>query len=111
MQAEATIQAGICGFTTTVAAICNDGQTVRLELTSPCPRITALAQGLSRLDGIDAFGELDPTTSGPLMNALRDPRQGLCVGCVVPTGVFKTMQVAANLSLPGDISITLRSHG
>ncbi|MGB9596019.1 MAG: DUF6951 family protein [Candidatus Poribacteria bacterium] len=33
--------------------------------------------------------------------------KGCCSGCAVPVGIFKSMQVAAMLALPMDISIKI----
>jgi len=42
-----------------------------------------------------------------VMQVIRDNLKGCCAGCAVPVGVFKTMQVAAGLALPKDVTIQI----
>jgi hypothetical protein len=41
------------------------------------------------------------------MNTVRESLKGCCAGCAVPVGIFKSMQAAAGLALPKDITITI----
>ncbi len=102
---EQTIKAGICGFTTKLAASSDDGETVKFEVESDCPNIKALAEALPELD---AYGELAAGYEGELWTAAKSSVTKCCVGCVVPVGLYKAMQVAAGLALPADVSLSFQ---
>lgn len=104
-EVEATITAGVCGFTTRVAALSEDGQQVTLEITSDCATVRSLADAMPPLD---AYTEIGAGHSGNLMSVVRNHMQGCCSGCVVPAGLFKAMQVSAGLALPRPASIEFR---
>jgi hypothetical protein len=94
---RATINAGVCGFVTRVTATSEDQQHVRFEVESTCENIRALAASLPE---VDAYAEVGAGFEGELWAAVRASLQGCCSGCVVPVGLFKTMQIAAGLALP-----------
>lgn len=100
--AKARIDAGVCGFVTDVQAVTDDGQNVRLEISSTCPHVTAAA---SELTGVDAYSEI--FTSPAQTRTYEVLSQHLPhVACPVYTGVLKTIEAAANLALPRSSSIT-----
>lgn len=43
---KGTISAGACGFVTEVTTVCEDGQQVSFEISTPCEKIRALAVAL-----------------------------------------------------------------
>jgi len=98
------IQAGICGFRTTVRARSDDSQHVSLEVMSTCEKITALAADLGT---IDAYQEIGEGFNGVIHKAVLRHLKGCCAGCVVPSGVFKAVQVAGCVALPAPASITI----
>lgn len=102
--AKGTINAGVCGFVTSVTAISGDSQHVTLQLESTCENITKLA---ARLPELDAYAELGAGFEGELWRAIRANLKGCCSGCVVPAGLFKAMQVAAGVALQQTASIEL----
>lgn len=102
--AKATINAGVCGFTTAVTATCEDGQSVSFAVESSCEKIRALGQALPT---VDAYAELGAGFDGQLLSTVRTTLGGCCAGCVVPAGVFKAMQVAARLALPAPAGMQL----
>jgi hypothetical protein len=104
MKARVEIEAGICGFVTSAAAECEDGQNVAFAVESSCEKIRALAEALAAREAIDAFAEISPAGESALLSAARVAPKGLCPGCAVPVGLFKAMQVAAGLALPADIA-------
>ena len=99
-----TIQAGVCGFTTTVTARSEDMQNVTLEITSTCDKICGLAVDLRT---VDAYQEIGDGFDGVVQRAVRAHLKGCCAGCVVPSGIFKTVQVAGAVALPAPASITI----
>lgn len=107
MIARAEIDAGICGFKTNACASSEDDQYVDFDITSDCEKIRLLASALKERSPIDAYQEISPARDGVLMETVRPILTGCCAGCAVPAGLFKTMQVAAGLALPKDITIQL----
>jgi hypothetical protein len=100
------IQAGICGFHTTVRAHAEDSRNVSLDITSTCEKITSLAADLKT---VDAYQEIGNGFDGAVLKAASRHLKGCCAGCVVPSGIFKTVQVAGCVALPAPISITMET--
>ncbi|HEY3415941.1 MAG TPA: hypothetical protein VGM23_03560, partial [Armatimonadota bacterium] len=73
--------------------------------TSPCANIQGLAAALPAQ--VDAYQEIGAGYDGELWTAMRGSLRGCCSGCVVPPAIFKAMQVAGGVALPGDPSIHL----
>lgn len=103
--AKATVHAGICGFVSEVTAIADDEQSVRFTINSPCANIQGLAAALPAQ--VDAYAEIGTGYGGELWSAMHGSLRGCCSGCVVPPAIFKAMQVAGGVALPGDPSIHL----
>ena len=101
---KTTIQAGICGFNTTVTARSDDVQNVSLEVTSTCEKIRGLAADLTT---VDAYQEIGDGFDGVVLKAVRSHLKGCCAGCIVPSGIFKTVQVAGAVALPAPASIMI----
>ena len=99
-----TIQAGVCGFTTNVTAESDDMQNVSFKIESDCESIRKLAEDFPTVDG---YQEIGLGFDGEIHQAVRSALRGCCSGCVVPCGIFKSMQVAAGLALPSPISIDI----
>lgn len=98
-----TIDAGICGLLTEVIAASDDEQMVKFSVTSPCENIQRIAECLPEVNAIEEIGD---GYEGEVYLAVRASLRHCCSGCVVPASIFKAMQVAANLALPKDITIT-----
>ncbi len=100
--ATAIIQAGICGFTTTVEARAN-GSACELTITSECSAIRRLAEELTQ---VDPLREISYRGEGPqvLRAAAATCRHP---ACPVPVGILKAIEVEAGLALPADVTITL----
>ncbi len=103
------ISAGVCGFHTTILAHCEDGQNVTLEITSDCENIRRLAGALKA--PIDAYQEIGHGFEGVVHRAARANHKSNCAGCVVPGGIFKTVQAAAALALPAEACIKIDRAG
>ena len=102
---DATIKAGVCGFTTRVHAESEDEQEVRLAVESDCEKIRKLAEAIPPLD---AYHEIEAGFDGELMKSVRATLKGCCAGCAVPSGLFKAMQAAASLALPQTATIEVK---
>lgn len=101
--ASVTIRSGACGFTTVVCADSQDSQNVTLTITSECTTVKTLSE---LLGSVDSYQEIGAGYDGVIYSAARKTSKGCCAGCMVPTGIFRAMQVAAGLALPSDASVT-----
>lgn len=101
---KATIAAGVCGFKTTVNAVSDDMRNVTFQIESDCENIMRL---VSDLPSVDSFSEIGLGFDGVIYTRARSALKGCCSGCVIPSGIFKAMQVAAGLALPARASIEI----
>ncbi|HOX87098.1 MAG TPA: hypothetical protein PKW76_12175 [bacterium] len=106
MKTVAQIKAGVCGFNTLVQADCIDGQNVELHIESDCEKIKTLSQTIKQHNPVDAYAEVFGAQNNVLSLA-RDQLSGCCAGCVVPAGIFKTIQTSSRLALPQEIHIKI----
>lgn len=100
--AKVRIDAGICGFTTTVSAECSDGQSVELSFESTCPHVMKAAPNFPP---IDAYQEIFTKPAETVTYATLSPHLPH-VACPVYAGVLKAIEASANLALPRASSIT-----
>ena len=98
------VEAGICGFVTEIEAGSEDSQHVSFKVDTNCEKVKNLS---GKLTSYDAYNEIRDGFDGELFKAIRSELKGCCSGCAVPVGLFKSMQVAAMLALPKNISITI----
>ena len=101
------IDAGICGFHTKASAESNDGQMVEFKITSGCEKIRVYADALQKAGAVDAYQEISSANNSQVIEVARATLKGCCIGCAVPVGIFKVMQVAGGLALPKDIEIKI----
>ncbi len=99
------INAGVCGFHTTVAARSDDMQMVSLEIASDCEKIRGLAEALAA--PVDAYQEIGDGFDGVVLKAARAHLAGCCAGCAVPSDIFKSVQVAGGVALPAPVSFSI----
>ena len=99
------INAGVCGFRTTVIARSDDLQNVSLTIESDCEKIRGVAEGLTK--PIDAYQEIGAGFDGAVYHAVLARLKGCCSGCAVPCGIFKTVQVAGAVALPAPAAIDI----
>jgi hypothetical protein len=85
-----------------------DAQHVHLEIGSDCEKIKLLAVDFPLIDG---FQEIADGFEGVIFQRVRKILRGCCSGCVVPSGLFKAMQVAAGLALPVNAGIQFEQDG
>lgn len=103
---QAKINAGICGFITMVDAQSSDGQMVHLKIISPCEKIRKLNELIHQ---VDAYAEIGQGFKGMIHQAVQKTLQGCCSGCIVPSGIFKAMQVVTQLALPASATIEFKT--
>jgi Family of unknown function (DUF6951) len=97
----ATIEPGICGFTTTIEVTSTGKRSCSVKIQSECPHIQKLA---SVLTNVDPFKEISFRGEGPSVLKLAAE---YCShpACPVPVGIIKAIEVESGLALPKDISI------
>ncbi len=103
MNCRTKVKAGACGSTTDIRATSEDSRYVSFAVESDCEKIKALA---SQLAAVDAYMEITLGFDGELLKAAKANLKGCCAGCAVPPSLFKSMQIAAGLALPRDVSIS-----
>ena len=97
------IDAGICGFQTTVVAKAESMRTVHLDIESDCPQITKAAELIPQMDMLEELrsglgqGHVYTTLGGCVKH----------VTCPVGSGILKTAEAAAGLALPKDVTIKM----
>ena len=100
--AKAEIQAGICGYKTTVETTM-DGDMCNVTITSDCAAIQRMAANMGPLD---PYREFTFRGDGP---ETFDLASKYCshAACPVPVGIVKAIEIEAGLALPQDVTITL----
>ncbi|MHB1131700.1 MAG: DUF6951 family protein [Chloroflexota bacterium] len=98
------VDAGICGFTTTIEAEEDEAGMVALRIESDCANCHGLAADLR---SIDPFSLLrGKAKDNPVFAAAA--RHPLHQACPVPIGISKAIEVAAGLALPRDAHIQVK---
>lgn len=101
--ATGVIKAGACGFTINVKAVGGDEHKVKLEITSDCPNYQKIAAELTE---VDAFREIfQKLHMGRVYEvfAKHSPHPS----CPGVSGIMKSIEVAAGLALPQNVSISV----
>lgn len=98
--ATVDVEAGICGYRTTIRATRGPGYSVALEVDSGCPHVSKMS---------DSLGEVDALQSISLRGGLPPVLQtayGHCAhaACPVPSALVKAIEVAAGLALARDVN-------
>ncbi len=90
------VESGVCGFTTTIVAEPGEKRQVKLNITSDCQAVTALAGEL------DTLGMRDVLTKGYGQGSVFEAAGRTLAhnACPVVSGIFKAAEVAMGLALP-----------
>ena len=103
---KSVIKAGVCGFKTMVKAESSDGQNVSLQIESGCQDIQKIAESLREVDAFSAvFGKM---TDSPVYQLAVEHCSH--TACPVPMGILKTIEAAASLALPKDVSVSIENE-
>ena len=105
MKAHTVIDAGTCGFQTTVAADSPDSRHVTFAIETDCDVVTKLVAALEERQPIDVYGEIDKRKESVILATVLGTLAECRKSCAVPLGIFKAMQVVTGLALPKDIHI------
>lgn len=98
---ELTVEAGICGFRTTIRASSTDGQTVVLDCETTCPHA---AKARDALKSVDACQELFKKPCQTTVYAALSPHLPHAA-CPLYSGFLKAIEATAGLALPKDVSM------
>ena len=105
MKGRTTIDAGICGFHTTVVAEAPDKRHVMFAIETECDVVARLVAALETIQPIDVYGEVDKRKESVILAAVVETMAECRKSCAVPLGIFKAMQVVTGLALPKDVHI------
>ncbi|MCR3923429.1 MAG: hypothetical protein NUK65_13095 [Firmicutes bacterium] len=101
--ATATVEAGVCGFSTTIEAVPEDRGNVKLIIDTACPNLKPLAQELATVNGMkECYAKIGEST-------VFEVTRKYCkhAACPVPTAIHKAIEVACKLALPRDVKMTI----
>jgi len=101
---KVVIEAGICGFITSVEVSKLAKRKVKVVITSPCEKITRLGESLTEIDQWEIFKK---HVDCDIYKAAG--RCQLHVTCPVPIAVLKAIEVETELALPRDVIIRFES--
>ncbi|MCL5109234.1 MAG: hypothetical protein M1401_10280 [Chloroflexi bacterium] len=102
-KALVTVEAGICGFVTRIAAEMDEEGMVGVTIESDCQNCRGLARDFPK---IDPYGLLRGKAKDNAIFAAV-ARHPLHQACAVPIGISKAVEVAAALALPRDVHIKI----
>ena len=105
MKGHTVIDAGICGFHTTVAADAPDKRHVTFAIDTECDVVAKLVAALQERQPLDVYGEVDKRKESVILATVVETLAECRKSCAVPLGIFKAMQVATGLALPKDVHI------
>ena len=95
------INPGICGLTSKIIIQTEDMQEVSIKIESQCPYIMEMANNIQEIDGfVECFSKFQDSK---VYNAA----QKYCkhVGCPVPSGIIKGIEIACGLALSKTVRI------
>jgi hypothetical protein len=100
------IEAGICGFLSTITADSPDMQNVEIDFRTNCPNLKPLEGDPIAIDAYtEAFGPVGETEVYRIMRPYVKH-----AACPVPMAMIKAAEAAAGLALPKDVRMTMRKE-
>ncbi len=101
--AKVVVEAGVCGFVTTIEAVPQEGYQLKLTIDTPCPSLQPSAAELTAVDGRKVcFAQIGDSE---IFAAAR--KYCRHAACPVPTAIHKAAEVACNFALPKDVRMTI----
>ena len=94
------VDAGICGFCTTVEATRTGKRRVSIVVGSDCEAVAEMNGQLQDMDWLEALG---PLTNSAVWDCACQHLKHPC--CPVPIGILKAIEVELDLALPKDVMI------
>jgi len=94
------VEAGICGFTTTIEATKTGKRRVSIEMESACEAVAEMDGELQDMGWLEALGQPGKSVVWECACAhIQHP------SCSVPIGILKAIEVELDLALPRDVVI------
>jgi hypothetical protein len=94
------VEAGICGFTTTIVAAKTGRRRVSVEVESDCEAVAEMNGELQDLGWMEALGQPGKSLVWECVcTHIKHP------ACPVPMGILKAIEVELDLALPRDVVI------
>ena len=106
---KVVIDAGICGFITTVSADSEDGREVALTVQSDCEHITKMMAAAG--DTFDAFALCLTRPGTGVLYEYAAGNFPAHAACPVIAGITKCAEAECGLALPRDAHITFVEEG
>jgi hypothetical protein len=103
--ATVTVQAGVCGFETTITAKSEDGQNVALSYETTCPHAQ---KARAELTSVDAYVEIFRRPAETTVYAVLS-RYLVHTACPLTSAFLKAIEVAGSLALPRDVTMRIEA--
>jgi hypothetical protein len=101
--AKINVQPGICGLASDIEVTSDDGMSAAIKVQTECSHIRNMADEVPSVDGYtECFAKYG---DGAIALAAKAHCQH--GACPVPTGILKGVEVACNLALPKDVTISI----
>jgi hypothetical protein len=100
--AKVEVNAGICGFHTTIQTEMVD-DVCKITMQSDCPAIQRMGAELTQVDPLQEISSRRKVPQTLQMGL----KYCTHAACSVPVGIIKAVEVAAGLALPADVVITV----
>ncbi len=101
------VDPGICGMVAVVSADSEDGETVRVEVESPCPAIQGMMAELgAEFDVFDVC--MVKPGMGPFYEYAAEKLPGHA-GCPICAGIAKCIEAECHMALKKDVSFTFEA--
>jgi len=98
------VDAGICGYTSSVSVLRTSSSRLQVSLRSDCPMVTSC---IAALKSIQLKEALDPKADGWLYRVMFEHIRH--AGCIVPAAVAKAIEVEVGAALPRDAHLVFRT--
>jgi hypothetical protein len=101
-EVKLSVDAGVCRFKTKIHAVGADDFTVTFKIESDCPSVRKLAEALGAVDAMDAVSSkiIENGLMAKCSEYLPHP------ACVIPSALVKAVEVACDLGLKKNVTIT-----
>ena len=99
------VEAGICGFTTTIEVVSLSARKVGVTVTSDCETVAKMGEHLKEVRWFDIWRRQGDSYSA-YQTASQIPSH---ITCPVPVAILKAIEVEAGLALPKDVAIQFKT--
>ena len=103
---RATVEAGVCGFSSVIRVESPDSQHATVRLETGCPNLKPLESVPLELDAyVECFGKIgESSVYAYLRDHCRHP------GCPLAAAIIKAVEVECGLALPRDASMRIEKE-